>query len=245
MSVENSVQEKEKTGILFLSGAGLDGSIWRSVADKLDYPYLIAEYPGREETMEARKHLSLNDYVHYVKRQAEERAAPKFVIVAHSIGGVVGLRLASELSDRVAGFIAVGATIPRKGGSFLSALPLPNRILMSVILRIAGTKPPKTSIRSGLCNDLSEEQTEAIVKSYTPEAKRLFTDPVHVALPAVPTLYAKLADDKELSPASQDKMISNLSSPAVRTLNTGHLPMLSAPGELRAIIDKFMSDISL
>lgn len=202
------VNTQEKTGLLFLTGAGLRSSIWSKVADNLDYPHLMATYPRRNDSTETRESLTLNDYVNHIKRQTDEWGHQTFVIVAHSLGGVIGLRLASVLSNRLAGFIAVGAAIPKKGGSFVSALPFPKRVLIASILRM-----------------------------------KVYTDPTQVNPPTVPKLYIKLTNDKEFSPSFQDKMISNLSPQSVRTLNTGHLPMLSDPDGLKAVIEQFMINV--
>jgi len=232
---------QEKIGFLFVSGAGLDVRIWSEVAEGLDRPYLLVEYPHRQDSMEARQELSLADYIVHMKRQVDGWETPKkFVIVAHSLGGVLSLKLASELGDRVAGFVAVGAAIPRDGGSFVSCLPFPKRMLLSMIMRKMGTKPPESAIRSGLCNDLSAEQAEKIVAGFVPEAIRVYTDRIDASIPTVPKLYVKLTNDKGFGPSLQNKMTANLSPQSVRSLNTGHLPMLSDPNGLRAILEAFM-----
>lgn len=232
---------QEKTGFVFVNGAGLNSGIWSKAAEGLDHPHLLAEFPFRHDSVDSRKDLSLEDYAAHIKKQVDEWETRRFVIVAHSLGGVVALKLASGLSDRLAGFVAVGAAIPKNGGSFLSALPLPKRPLMSVILRKWGTKPPESAIRAGLCNDLGEEQTMEIVKGFVPEAVRVYTDNIDVPVPDVPKLYVKLTKDKEFGSSLQNKMIANLSPQSVETMETGHLPMLSDPERLRRILQSFVA----
>lgn len=113
---------------------------------------------------------------------------------------------------------------------------------MSAILRTMGTKPPESAIRAGLCNDLSSDQAAEIVSGFIPEAVRVYTDRINVSVPDVPKLYVKLTKDKELSPSLQNKMISNFSPQSVRSLETGHLPMLSDPDGLRSILEDFLLD---
>lgn len=233
----------EKIGFVFVHGAGLESRIWSRVAEGCERPFLLADFPLRERSVDARSRLSLEDYATHIKRQVDEWGSRKFVIVAHSLGGVVALRLASELSDRLAGFVAVGAAIPKNGGSFLSALPFPKRILMSAIMRTLGTKPPETAIRAGLCNDLSPTQANEIVRGFIPEAVRVYADRVNVSVPDVPKLYVKLTKDKELRPSLQNQMIANFSPQSVRTLETGHLPMISDPDGLLAILEDFMEKV--
>ncbi|RED58157.1 alpha/beta fold hydrolase [Cohnella lupini] len=229
-------------GIVFIHGAGLDGRVWDQVAQGLDIPCLQVEFPKGRQGMDSRRGLSLDDYVAGVQRQIENWGVDRFVIVAHSLGGVVGLQVANRMSDRVVGFVAVGAAIPNKFGSFLSTLPLPKRLLMSLILRTVGTKPPESAIRAGLCGDLSKEQADEVVKGFIPESVKVYTDSVVSALPSVPKLYVKLNRDREFGQALQEKMIRNLSTERTVRLDTGHLPMLSDPDSLRAIIRDFVSE---
>ncbi|TLS52780.1 alpha/beta hydrolase [Paenibacillus antri] len=233
---------QEKIGFVFVNGAGLEARVWSKVVEGFEHPYLLVEFPLRKSSFDSRRGLSLEDYVTHAKRQVDEWGPRKIVIVAHSLGGVLAHRLASELTDRLAGIVAVGAAIPKNGGSFLSILPLPQKLIMSVILRTLGTKPPESAIRKGLCSDLSPEQATDIVGGFIPEAVRVYTDRINVTVPDVRKLYVKLANDKEFPLSLQDKMISNFSPQFVQTLETGHLPMLSNPEGLRAILENFLSE---
>jgi len=233
---------QEKIGFVFINGAGLEGQVWNKVVEGFDHPCLLVEFPSRNSSFNSRRGLSLEDYVGHMKRQVDEWGTHQIVIVAHSLGGVLAHRLASGLTDRLAGIVAVGAAIPKNGGSFLSILPFPQKLIMSVILRTLGTKPPESAIRTGLCNDLSPDQATEIVKGFIPEAVRVYTDRINVSVPDVPKLYVKLTNDKELSPSLQDKMISNFSPQSVQSLGTGHLPMISNPEGLRSILENFLSE---
>lgn len=235
-------QASEKIGFVFVHGAGLKGQIWSKVVEGFGYPFLLAEFPQRERSFDSRSGLSLEDYVTHMKRQIDEWGNHNIIFVAHSLGGVLSLRLASLLSDRLAGMIAVGAAIPKSGGSFFSALPLPQRLLMPMILRAAGTKPPESSLRTGLCNDLSPDQTAEIIKGFIPEAVRVYTDRIDVPVPDVPKLYVKLIKDREFSPTLQEKMIANFAPQTVRSLDTGHLPMISNPEGLKSILEEFAAE---
>ncbi|WP_246469706.1 alpha/beta hydrolase [Cohnella nanjingensis] len=185
----------------------------------------------------------MEDYVTHIKKQISEWGSRRFVIVAHSLGGVLALKLASELSESLAGCIAVGAAIPKNGGSFLSIMPFPKRILLSAILRTMSTKPPKSAIRAGLCNDISPDQATEIVQGFIPEAVRVYTDRANVLIPDIPKLYVKLTMDKEISPSLQNQMILNFTPQSVRTLDTGHLPMISDPDGLMVILEEFMENM--
>lgn len=236
-------QDQEKIGVIFVHGAGLNSGIWNKVALRLDHPSLLIDFPFRGSYSESDKGLSLADYVTCIKKQVEAWEVRRFVVVAHSLGGVVALRIASDLSCRLAGFVAVGAAIPKNGGSFLSTLPFLKRILMGAILRKIGTEPPESVIRAGLCNDLTSEQSEGIVREFIPESIRVYTDRTGVSVPNVPKLYVKLTRDKEFSSSLQNRMIANFSPQEVRTMESGHLPMISDPNGLRNVLQEFMTTL--
>lgn len=240
MTMEN--RSEKLTGFVFIHGAGFEEKIWNDVVEGLDHPWFLIKYPFREKEKNSRLDLHLEDYVTYIVKQLKTWEVESFIIVAHSLGGVFALRLAEELPDRVAGFAAVGAAIPKNGGSYVSILPFPKRRLSSVILKKWGTKPPESAIRKGLCNDLSENQAAAIVEGFIPEAFHVYTERTESGIPPVPRLYVKLTKDREFNKALQKKMIKNLSPQSVQQLETGHLPMLSDPEGLRRILLTFLND---
>lgn len=240
MNIEEQTQEK--IGFVFIYGAGMERRIWEKVVAGFEYPCLLVDFPLRKGNNESRQELTLENYVTYIKRQVKEWEVQKFVIVAHSLGGIIALQVAADLVDRLVGFVAIGAAIPKKGGSFLSILPFPKRILMSILLRKLGTQPPESAIRSSLCNDLSPEQAAEVVRGFVPESIRVYTDKIDTSVPTVPKLYLKLKKDKEFSQSQQDKMISNFSPHHIKSLNTGHLPMLSDPDGLRLALHIFLAE---
>lgn len=233
-------QVKDKIGLVFIHGAGLNSRIWEQVAAGLNCPYLLIDFPKQIGSKASRKGLTLQDYSAHINRQIDDWEVNKFIIVAHSLGGVLALQLANDRSNRLAGFVAIAAAIPASGGSFLSVLPIAKRLLMGALLRIFGTQPPESAIRQGLCNDLSAHQATVIVRDFVPESIHLYTNPVEGIIPTVPKLYLKLINDQEFNLAQQDRMIANLNPRWIQTLNSGHLPMLSKPEELLQALHTFL-----
>lgn len=204
----------------------------------MDAPSVAVEYPAQDKQA-----FSLEDYADNVLQQIHEAGFTKVILVAHSLGGVVGLKVAYKLGQRLAGFVAVGAAIPKDGGSFVSALPFPQKVIMPLIMRFAGTKPPESAIRAGLCNDLSAQQADAVVKRFTPESKAVYTDRSDVGMPNVPRMYVMLTLDKEYGPALEGIMAANLGATDTLSIAAGHLPMLSQPKILADALTSFMQKL--
>ncbi len=238
-TVTASAPDDPDLGLVFVHGAGLGGWIWEGMAPKLEFAYLFTDFPERHGAVGARTGLGLDDYVRHVREQVDAFPAGRVAIVAHSLGGVVGLKLAAGLGDRVGGFAGVGAAIPPDGGSFLSSLPLPKRAFLSVAMRVAGTKPPASALRSGQCNDLDEQTTDEVVRQFAPESRAVYFERIDAPLPEVPRTYVHLTEDKEFGSALQRRMARNLAADEVREIASGHLPMLSKPDELSRVVNDF------
>ena len=240
---------QQDTQFILIHGAGLGAWIWRDVISRLKYPTLALEFPNRNKRNDSKHEstakLKFEDYISSLKKQIETGSHPKskLVIVAHSIGGVLGLKLAEEFKDRMNGFIGISASIPKEGGSFVSALPYPNKIIISIVMKLFGTLPPGMSIKHGLCEDLTPEQTEEIIENYSPESEDLYFSRTNAKLPNVSRLYIRLENDKEFDVPTQNRMISHLSPDHIIDLESGHLPMLSQPKTLAAILNSFASTL--
>lgn len=227
-----------RIGLVFLPGAGLGGWIWEGLVPTLDLPYLFAEYPRDGDR-------TLEDYAAHVREQIAAFDVDRVVLVAHSLGGVVGLKVSELLSARLAGFVGVSAAIPAAGGSFVSALPFAKRALVSVLMRVVGTKPPESAIRQGMCGDLSVAQADEVVRRFTPESRAVYIERTDAPIPAAPRMYVRLTGDKEFAPPMQAGFAHNLGADEVRELATGHLPMLSAPEELARVLNDFTARLGV
>jgi pimeloyl-ACP methyl ester carboxylesterase len=230
-------------GIVFIHGAGLNSSIWNSLKKELRVPVLAVDFPNRKSVGNANNKLSFTDYVNTITDQIKKWDQHKFILVAHSIGAFVALKIANQFDNRVRGFIAISSVIPKSGNSFVSSLPFPNNLIMPLVLKVFGTKPPVNQIKDGLCNDLTAEQTQNIVNEFTPESKALYMTKINYDLPNVNRLYIKLTHDKSMPSSLQDKMAKNLNADKTVKIDSGHLPMISTPRQLTTILLDFINDI--
>lgn len=233
----------EKIGIVFLNGAGLNSSIWNDLKQELDHPILNIDFPNRKLKNHPKAKLTFNDYVSAAISEIKKWGKDNFIIVGHSIGACVGLKIAEQFKVELAGFVAIGSVIPKSGQSFVSSLPFPQKLLLPILLRLFGTMPPKKTIENELCSDLTPEKTLKIVEEFTPEAKGLYTTKITFDLPVVKRLYIKLTNDKSIPTDLQDDMAKNLNATDMQIIHSGHLPMLSKSTELAKILSDFIYEI--
>ncbi|MCH8496525.1 MAG: alpha/beta hydrolase [Balneolales bacterium] len=228
-------------GIVFINGAGLNSSIWDVVREKIHHPILAIDFPNRKAAGKSNASLTFDDYVIKTASEIQNWHCNSFVLVTHSIGACVGLKVAEQFKNQLKGFVAIGSVIPKSGQSFASTLPFPQKVLLPILMSLFGTKPPASSIEAELCNDLSPETTLQIVNEFTPESKALYTTKFTYELPESERLFVTLTNDNAIPTDLQDQMAKNLSATKVEIINSGHLPMLSKPEELAGILNKFIS----
>ena len=225
------ITDPQTTPILFLSGAGLPAWIWDDVRDSLPVESVVATSPRQADA-------TLRDYVDAALAQAP---GPVFTIVAHSIGGVVASEIAASAPERIDGLLGIAVSVPPAGTSYLDAMPLPQRLVMGLIMRFAGTKPPEKAIRSGLCSGLGDADTARIVEEFAPESPRLYRDRVSARTFPARSGYVVTTSDRVIRAAEQQKHAAELGSNFHREMLTGHLPMLEDPASLTKIVEEFKS----
>ncbi len=234
----------ERIGFLLIHGAGLGAWAWNRVLPHLTLPSLAVDFPLRGDPGKTLSSLTLEEYVQHVIRASETLPVDRFVLVGHSIGGEIALRIASLFPERVAGIVFVSAVIPKPGEAMISILSRFERFFMRIIARSGALRPPKKIVRTRAANGLDEEAVALVLKEYSPESPRIFLDRVEWSLPeSMPRWYVKTLDDLSVVPSLQDAMLVRVSPSRVPTIASGHYPMLAKPAELAGHLNDFARQI--
>ena len=220
--------------ILFISGAGLPAWIWDDVQQLLggSHHVSVAARPARVGGTGLRG---------YAAAAIDSAPAGRFAVVAHSSGGVIGAEIARLAPERVSAFLAVTAVIPESAGSFLSAMPAPNRWMMTAVMQVAGTRPPDRVIRRGLAHGLDEQTTDRIVADFIPESSNLYRGKVAGHSWSGRRGYIFTGRDRALSMAEQRRSAERLGPEWTDDLDTGHLPMIENPRALAGSITAYLA----
>ncbi len=223
----------EKIGFALIHGAGMGSWLWKDVIPELKAPALAVDFPLRGNSAKEFGEVTLEQYVQEVSDQLASFDVEKMILVGHSIGGEIVLRLTTLQPEWIAGIALVSAVVPASGSSMVLIDPRLEPLAMRIAQGAGPVRPPDRVIEKATCNDLDEEAKALVLKNYTYESLHLFVDPVTWSVPdATPKLYVRTTKDQSLLPAFQDKMIANAQPIRVVEMETGHLPMLSKPKEL-------------
>ncbi|WP_166999155.1 alpha/beta hydrolase [Paramicrobacterium fandaimingii] len=215
---------------LFLSGAGLPEWIWDDVRASIDVESAVAATPRRTDATLAE-----------ITAAALASAPwPRFTVIAHSIGGAVATRMLPLAADRIDAVLGVTALFPKPGTSYAANLPVPARWIMPLALRLTGTRPPDSALRSGLGAGLDEDTTDHLVAQFDAEPVGLYLDKtVETAFPDR-CGYISTSNDSDLPAAAQAASASRIGATWTASIQTGHLPMLEDAPALSTSIGRFL-----
>ncbi len=174
-------------------------------------------------------------------------ALDEVILVSHSTSGLVAGVVADRRPDRVVHSVYVEAFVPRDGRSAIDAFGEP---LRSAELRLIEEHdgrwptPDMEAVADG--QGLTPEQAKWLTDRLLDHPGRPLTEPIRLSRPVAerPATYVVCGlehFDGRLPPDVERLR----SSPAwrFRTLDTGIWPMVSAPGELVALLDEIGAEV--
>ncbi|HZF91721.1 alpha/beta fold hydrolase [Streptomyces sp.] len=223
------------TDFVLVAGAWLGAWAWDEVADGLRaaghraHPLTLSGL-AEKQGVPAGQDTHVRDIVDAVERLE----ARDVVLVGHSYAGIPVGQAAERIGGRLARVVFVDANVPVGGESFLSGWPS-DGVRRSIEENGGVWPPPDATEFAG--QDLTDERIARILARASPHPGASLTEPAALDRPLaeLPATYVKcLLDGEEPLPAAAEALKSERWE--LVTLDTGHWPMFSRPGELVRVL---------
>jgi pimeloyl-ACP methyl ester carboxylesterase len=232
---------KIKPTMVLLHGAGAGPWIWDRMRSYLHADSIALTYPGRQgkATPETCAEAVAAELSRTASANTSTQTMGDFILVLHSLAGVLAGPLATRLGARLKKVVLLSAIVPSPGQTFAQALGFPARWVLPLLFRLhaKGLKPSPQMIRSELCQDLQPEDAEKVVSQYEAEFPGLYLTPRQSIAIDTPLAYIQLLQDRSISPRLQQNVIRQLSINSTFEVDAGHLAMLSQPERLAGILN--------
>jgi len=182
--------------------------------------------------------VTLQAYTDSVCRVLDAQTAP-VILVGHSMGGIVISQAAEARPQKIKSLVYLTAFLLKDGQSLLDvaqadteAQVLPNLVFSDDRSSAVVNEERRKSI---FYVDCSDEDVTLAQSLLVPQAVAPFATPVRttrVNWGRIPRLYVECTRDTAISLTSQRHMQKSQPCDRVLTLETGHSPFFSAPGEV-------------
>lgn len=230
---------------VLIPGAWMGGWVWEPVAHSLrehGHDVHVVTLSGLNGPADDRSGISFETHVEDVLSLLRDDDMRDVILVGHGTSGVVAGVAADREPDRLRHVVYVEAFLPHDGSSTLDAFAAPLRAdEYRSIEENGGVWPIPDATAVGEGQGLTPEQAQWLVERFVSHPGRALTDPVRLTRPleSQPATYVvcrmehfdeRLADDVE--------RMRLLSGWTFRYLDTGLWPMVSAPGELVAVLEE-------
>lgn len=239
-----SSEPKPRTGLVLLHGASHAADCWEltalALAERDPGRRVVAvDLPGRRGVPGDLGNLTLDACVEAAAEQIDAAGLERFVLVAHSMGGIVVPGLVRRLGggERVMGVVLVASVVPPEGGCVLDTLQGPARAFASRAFRRGGAAPPAPRMlaRWLFCNGMSERERTFVLERLYPDASSLSGQPVRwdEVPTTIPRAWVLTGRDRAVPPAQQRASIERLGGGVeLIELDAGHDVMVSHPRQL-------------
>lgn len=228
---------------VLIHGGSDSGSVWEGVVPRLRERGHVVHAPdlpahGEDETPVGE--ISLGSYAACICERLDEVDGPA-ILVGHSSGGVAITQAAEYRPEKIEALVYLAAYLPRNGQSLLELVESDPEVGGDgVIVREDEglLEFPEKLAREAWGTDLTEVVWDRHWERTRPEPLAPLVTPVLTTeenFGRVPRVYVETLRDRGVSPTLQRRMRSALPC-RVLSIDTGHMPMLSAPRQLADLL---------
>lgn len=239
----------EAPPILLVHGAWSRAESWGTVPARLraaGHDVTAIDLPGHGQDPAPPEEVSLQDYADRILQALQGR--PPAVVVGHSMGGMAISAAAEKAPEHFRALVYLCAFLPRDGDSLLSLKKREGPTIGAAILpgKVPGTTrlDPEQAL-AFLAQDADAESRAIIAAGLGVQPNRPQTDAARLSsnrFGMLPKIYVKCLLDQTITPELQTAMSTETECAQILSLNTGHLPQITAPGALVDILNGIMRD---
>lgn len=240
-----------KETYVLVHGAYEDASSWRFVTPYLKKDgsdVIVVDLPGRPSNPLDAKQTSLDLYRDTIVKAIGDRK--DVVLVGHSFGGFQISNVAEAVPEKIKRLVYVAAFLPQSGATLqdmamadpegAKGLGQPGALDIDLTALTGGVSP---KFAGALFCDVhcTDAQRAQVVSEMIAEPLPPFQMPITLTpdrFGKVRKVYIRTLQDKVVSPAAQENMLSKTPVAAVYDIDTGHTPFVSKPEELAELIAK-------
>lgn len=199
---------------------------------------LALDLPGHGADTTPPGQVGLPDYVARVGEALARQPQPA-VLLGHSMGGIVIAQAGEDFAPHVRCLVYLAAFLPRSGES-LGRLAVESAVTPHLRpqreARVVHFDP--AGARDAFFHDCADADVAAAVARLAPQPLEPWTAQVTLGAryAALPRYYIECTQDRTLTLETQRRM--HTATPCrVHTLQSGHSPFYSMPGELARLLD--------
>jgi pimeloyl-ACP methyl ester carboxylesterase len=223
-------------GILLVHGGFHSSACWRPVQDRLSGPSVAVDLPGRGSRPADLTKVTLDDCVAAVLDAADSVGYHRFVLAAHSIGGVTTTETAARYPDRVAHLVYFGALVPAPGQS--AAIIMAGNDFPPGAMPMLDEAVARVLFGTGLDDNAWAAYWGAIV----PETAAVLNARLSGYPRGIPITYVSMTDDVPVSPQVAQEVVATLRAQSGTmishvVLDSGHAVMQQCPNDVAELID--------
>ena len=219
---------------------------WDKITPLLEqsgHEVLSLDLPGHGEDETPAAEVTLQSYADRVVEALDAQPEP-VVLVGHSLGGVAISQAAEQRPGRIEKLVYVCALLLPSGKSASDSTQEDSDSIIfndvEVQADLGRILIGEAGMKEALYHDCPEEDFEKARRLVSPQPMAPLGTPITVTeknFGSVRRTYVSTTQDRVLSSALQEKMLTELPCEKVVSMATGHLPFYAAPEELAGHLD--------
>jgi pimeloyl-ACP methyl ester carboxylesterase len=238
------------TTVILIHGGSTTARYWDLLREQLQTESVAVDLPGRSQRPADLATVTLPDAVESVASDVRG-VADDVILVAHSSGGLVIPGVVSKLGEKVRHVVLNAASVPPEAGMGLECMQFRHRDSVRSIGKLiesgqaitTPTQPPERDRlrRTYGGRELSDEEIDFLQDPvrFVPDTYNYYFSPVYWSQAGrVPHTYILNLYDRAVPLELQEEMVRRLPfPPGIVPLATGHMPAVTMPAVLAALLD--------